>query len=105
MNSQNNGQTEFRVVLVGNVKADLRRFHQELMLRGKGTDFLVVMQQVHDRLRHDPRNFGEEQYRLPALKCLVYKGIIAPLAVSYGVHDELPIVFVNIAKLLSPPEA
>jgi hypothetical protein len=104
MNSANNGHADFKVVPIGTVKADLRRFHKELMQHGKGTAFLVVLRKVNDRLCKDPRSFGETLYRLPALKVLVHQGIIIPLVVTYGVHDELPIVFVHVVKLLSNPE-
>ncbi|MBI2804630.1 MAG: hypothetical protein HYX68_06555 [Planctomycetes bacterium] len=101
MNSESNGQTEFKVVMVGTVKPDLERFHEELMKQGKGEVFLQVLRNLNDRLRKDPRGFGERLYRLPALKLVVYQAIMIPLVVTYGVHDDLPIVFVNVAKLLS----
>jgi hypothetical protein len=104
MNSESNGHADFKVVPVGTVKADLRRFHKELMQYGKGAAFLAVLRKVNDRLCKDPRGFGETLYRLPALKLLVHQGIISPLVVTYGVHDELPIVFVHVVKLLSNPE-
>jgi hypothetical protein len=72
MNSASNGHVGFKVVPVGTVKADLRRFHKELMHQGKGTAFLGVLRQVNDRLSNDPRGFGETLYRLPALKLLVH---------------------------------
>lgn len=102
MTSQYNG-TNYKVVLVGAVKADLREFHEQLMQQGKGAAFLAILQKVSDRLQKDPRGLGETLYRLPALKCLVYQAIILPLVVTYAVHDELPLVFVRVVKLLSNP--
>ena len=47
MISQSNGHADFKVVPVGTVKADLRRFHEKLMQQGKGVEFLEVLQQVN----------------------------------------------------------
>jgi len=99
--SHGNGQVGFKVIPVGTVKADLQRFHKELMLKGKGSEFLRILRKVYQRLRDDPRDFGELLYRLPALKLQVYQAVINPIVVTYGVHDELPIVFVQVVKLLS----
>jgi hypothetical protein len=104
MSDSSNGHGEFKVVPVGTVKADLRQFHQEQMQKGKGAAFLRTLRKINARLCKDPRGFGETLYRLPALKLLVHQGIISPLVVTYGVHDELPVVFVHVVKLLSDPE-
>jgi len=104
MTTESNGHIRFKVVLIGTVKADLRRFHQELMQHGKGNQFLQALRSLNDRLSKDPRTFGETLYRLPALKIMVYQGIINPLVVTFGVHEELAIVFVHVVKILSTPE-
>ena len=104
MSSANNGHTEFKIVLMGTVKSDLKRFHQELMHQGKGHAFLDALRKVNDRLTKDPRGFGETLYRLPALKLMVHQGIVIPLVVTFGIHQELPIVFVHVVKLLSIPD-
>jgi len=103
MTSLNNNHTDFKVVLLGTVKADLRRFHEEMMTLGKGGAFLSALQKLNNRLSKDPRNLGETLYRLPALNCLVYQGIVVPLVVTYAVHDELPVVFVRVVMLLPNP--
>lgn len=104
MSSQGNGQGYYQVVLVGTVNSDLKHFHEELTDKGQGTIFLEILHKVNDRLRTDPRSFGEMLYRLPALKLSVYQGIILPLVVTYGVYDELPLVFVRVVKLLANQE-
>jgi len=104
MNAEDNGHGTYKVQPVGSVGADLRRFHKQLMHHGKGAAFRNVVREVYGRLRSDPRAFGETLYRLPALKLLVHQGIISPLVVTYGVHDELPLVFIHVVKLLSNPE-
>ena len=104
MTDSSNGHGGFEVIPVGTVKADLRQFHQDQMHKGKGSAFLSSLRKINARLRKDPRGFGESLYRLPALKLLVHQGIISPLVVTFGVHDELPIVFVHVVKLLSNPD-
>src|SRR3989442_137637 len=96
MKSESNGQTNYSVVPVATAKADLRLFHKQLMEQGKGAAFLSVLRRVVERLRKDPHGFGETLYRLPGLKLLVYQGVIRPLVVTYGVHDELPLVVIRV---------
>jgi hypothetical protein len=103
MSTSSNGSGEFDVFPIGKVKEDLKRFHREQMLKGKGGAFLSALTKINARLRKNPREFGESLYRLPALKLLVYQAIIAPIVVTYGVHEELPVVFVHVVGLLSSP--
>ena len=105
MNSESNGQADFKVVPVGTVKADLRRFHKQMMEQGEGTAFLDVLKQIAARLQKDPHGFGETLYRLPAVKLMIHQGVLIPLAVTYGIHDDLPLVLIRVVKLLSKPEA
>jgi hypothetical protein len=101
MNSQSNGRKAYKVIPVGNVMAHLRQFHEEQMHQGKGPAFLDVLRQINERLRDDPLGFGEPLYQLPALKLLVHQGIMRPLVVTFGVHDELLVVFIRVVKLLA----
>jgi hypothetical protein len=71
------------------------------MQQGLGAAFLEKLRIVNDRLRNDPHGFGEALYRLPALKLQIYQGVVIPLVVTFGIHDELPLVFVRVVKLLS----
>jgi hypothetical protein len=103
MTISSNGSGEFKVLPVGTVKDDLKRLHREQMLKGMGGDFLRALAKINARLRKAPREFGESLYRLPALKLVVYQAIIDRVVATYGVHDELPIVFVHVVNLLSNP--
>jgi hypothetical protein len=100
MNIANNGATGYKVIPVETVKADLRRFHKELMEQGEGEAFLAALRQITARLRTDPHAFGESKFRLPALNLTVYQGIIRPLAVTYGIHEQRPLVIIRVVKLL-----
>jgi hypothetical protein len=103
MISESNGQSGFKVVPVETVKVDLRSFHTQSMELGKGAPFLIALRQVYYRLHRDPHGFGEALYRLPALKLLVYQGVISPLVVTFGVHEELPLVLIRVVNLLADP--
>ena len=90
-------------VVTSSVNSDLRRFHKELKEQGKGVGFLETLRKLSDRLTKNPRGFGEALYRLPGLRCMVYQGIIGRLVVTHAVHEQLPLVFVHVVKLLSGP--
>ena len=103
MNTASNGVAGYKVSAVATAKAAIRRIHGEMMQGGEGAAFLANLRRIYDRLRKAPREFGEPLYHMPALKLLVYQGIIAPLVVTYGVHEELPLVLIRVVKLLSDP--
>lgn len=103
MSGESNGSTTYQVALMGTVKADLKRFHQDLMVQGKGKAFIEALSKLNERLTKNPHEFGEMLYRLPALKLMVHQGIVTPLVVTFGIHEELPVVFVHVVKLLSDP--
>ena len=75
--------------------------YREALQKGRGPSFLTALRAVVEKLRREPRTFGDPLYRLPALKLLVYHGMIAPLIVDYGVHDELALVFISGVRMLS----
>jgi hypothetical protein len=79
----------------------LKAQHLEAALAGNGKTFISSLRQIHDRLRTDPKDFGEPLYRLPALKLVVFQAVVSPLVVVYGVHQEKSLVFVQTFKLLS----
>jgi hypothetical protein len=101
MTEHGNGKQRYTFVLLANVIADLKQFHAELMPKGEGEDYLQVLARIDERLRSSPREFGEPVYRLPALSLQVYQAVLRPVAITYGVHDKLPIVFVRVAPLLT----
>jgi len=103
MISESNGHAGYKVVPVATVKADLRRYHKQMIQHGQGATFLTALRRVYDRLRNDPHDFGEALYRLPLLKLLVHQGVISPLVVTYGIHDDLPLVVIRGVQLLSDP--
>lgn len=82
-------------------RAELKQRQREAVQAGRGERFLVALRSIGERLRTDPLNFGEPQYRLPALRLHVYQGVVAPLVVDYAVHEDRPLVFIRAFKVLS----
>jgi hypothetical protein len=79
-------------------RAQLRRI-QELSSRavalGIGREFAADLRVMTERMRVAPRDWGDPMYTHLALQLIVYRGLHARIAVTYGVHDRLPLVFVR----------
>lgn len=92
---------QFTVSLSQAVLAQGNALHQAALEAGKGEAFASAMSRIDERLRTAPRSFGEPQYSLNSLRLVVYHGAVSPVAVSYAVHGDLPIVFVRSFQLMS----
>lgn len=101
MTSQGNGQpVRHEVTMSAATRAVFDQLHAQAIGEGIGPQFAAAFRKVVDRLRNDPLNFGEPQYRLPALRLLVCQGVIVPLVVDFAVHEDRPLVFIRGFKLL-----
>src|SRR5947209_5112322 len=56
----------------------------------------AALRAIRQRLRTDPRGFGEHQYTLWGLRLDMHLGVIAPLSVRYGVHRDRNLVVVQV---------
>jgi hypothetical protein len=63
--------------------------------KGLGKEARGAAQTILARLRSDPCEFGGLLYTLHAMKLEIRVGIEAPFVVSYGVHQEKPLVFLR----------
>jgi len=59
---------------------------------------------IDERLRENPREFGEVRYRLERLQLEMRVAVVRPIAVQFGVHVTQKIVFVSKHDLLDAPE-
>jgi hypothetical protein len=101
MTEPGNGQSgTFVVSMSSQTAVILKRFHDGAMKQGRGGLFLAAFRFIVQRLRTDPLVFGEELYRLPALKLIVRQAVVSPLVVDYAVDDERPLVFIRGFKIL-----
>jgi len=94
MSETGNGNL-FHVEASGKVLGELNAIRLRAKKAGKGQRFLAALRAIHDRLQKNPKEFGEPLFRLPALKIVVYVGIVNPLVVQYGVHEEKPLVLLR----------
>jgi hypothetical protein len=102
MTTQGNGQpTTWHVDMSGATKTQLKQLHQRAMQSGNGPRFLAALEQILNKLRTAPTDFGEPLYELPALRLLVRQAVVAPLVVDYGVYQDQPVVFIRGFKVLS----
>lgn len=85
--------------------SQVQREHIEDLIRksiasGIGPAFRADLLHVFERLRESPREWGDPLLSLKKMKMIMYRGIHAKIAVTYGVHDRLPLVFVSTIDLI-----
>lgn len=102
MSAQGNGERPpYEVRFAGRSRVLVTQLHVRAAKAGKGREFLKALRRIITHLQESPLTFGEPLYRLPALKLLVRQGAVLPLVVTFGVHDERPLVFIRGFKVLS----
>jgi len=82
-------------------RAEVLHFHQQALNDGTGEALVLAFRQIIERLRNEPESFGEPLYRLPALHLRVAQAVVLPLVVVFGIHEELPLVFIRGFKVMS----
>ena len=95
---QNGGPYEVRCS--GVVAKALRRLQRQASLEGRGDALISAFREVVQRLTHDPDEFGEALYRLPALRTQVRSAVIRPLVVHFAICEAQPVVFIKGVELL-----
>lgn len=96
-----NGAAGYQLVQSSAINQELRRLHAGLSDPSGRRRFTAALRAIRRRFRTDPRTFGEYLYPLHAIRQEVRLGVIAPLSVRFGVHWDLPLVFVVAYDLLS----
>lgn len=91
----------YQLVYSDAVKARLRELSDAAFARGDGPAFTDAMEEFDRLLRLFPQ-FGDPQIDLNAQVGVIYRGIIRPLAMRYGVLEDLRIVFCTAPPLLMP---
>ena len=69
---------------------------------GREEHILLVGKKIDDGLRTTPREFGDPWFSMKHLSLDIFHRMMSPLSVTYGVHQDLPIVFVQKIKDVSP---
>ena len=99
--TQGNGQPiTYRVSQLGPVKDALRVHYERAKAEGIGKKYLAAVQQILQRLRQNPRGFGEPKFNLPAMHMVVHVAIQRPLIVAFGIHDTEALVIIRSIRYL-----
>jgi hypothetical protein len=101
INPSGNGASGYKVVESQAVLRQVRRLGAGLIGQAARRRYTAALRLIRQRLRTNPREFGEYLHPLRSLQLDVYVGSIAPLAVRYGVHQQLKLVFVAEYTLMS----
>ena len=99
-----NGAVGYQVIYSAAILQELKRLRATLSDTEAIRGFAAALRTIHARLRRDPTVFGEPRHRLPNSPVVIRAAAVAPVFVSYGVHEERRIVFVREFKLLGGRE-
>ena len=91
----------FRVHSSKNVALAFERLYNQAKAEGRAEAFMAAAREIADHLQHDPGEFGEPLYRLPALQLEVRHAVVAPLLIYFAVHKDRPLVFIKRVVLLA----
>ena len=78
----------------------LLQLHAKADAQNRGKQFLSALREIFQRLRQQPRSFGEALFKLTVLKLEIRTAAVHPLVVDYGVHLEKNLVLIQGFKLL-----
>jgi hypothetical protein len=102
MNLSGNGQGgPYSVSMSAKTRETLKVLHRQAIQNGTGHQFLSAFRRIVERLRNDPQVFGEPLYQLAALQLQIRQAVILPLVIEYAVHEQQPLVFIRVLKVLS----
>jgi hypothetical protein len=93
----------FRVGYSGAVRASLKQLLEEALRRDpqSGRRALDAAKAIDARLRAAARDWGEVCFVRPSLALEVRLAVVPPLAVTFAVHQQLDVVFVQRFDLLT----
>jgi len=100
MSAGANGERRYGVHLSGVIAKRLRQLQRRATLEGRGKAAVTAFRQIIERLEHDPFDFGEALYRLPALRMQVRHGGIGPMFIDFAVCEDRPLVFIKGVTLM-----
>jgi hypothetical protein len=100
MSTGGNGQPHLKVSMSQEVANNLKQILKKAASAGIQEEFVGALRAIHERLQHDPEEFGEQLYFLKALGLQVRTGAIWPLSVTYGVNVLGRLVFIGMIKSL-----
>jgi|GEM_PF-1716224 len=90
----------YRVEVSISVSSTIKQLYRKAARFGLGPRFITSLQEIHDRLRRDPLEFGEPLKYLRTLRMEIRVGAISPIHIAYGVNEAEKVVFIREIKLL-----
>lgn len=101
MSQAGSGGFPYQVEISDAVADALRQLFLRAVLAGQGPAAASAFWEIVEALHRQPNEFGEPLYPLIHLHLQMRRAAIRPLVVTYGVHEQLRIVFVQSFHLLS----
>ena len=102
MTTANGSPGRYSVDLTGMARADYLEAIRAAEAVEAGRAVIDGMGRVLERLRRDPREFGEPMYHLDAMRMEVRNAATASIYIEYGVHDDQPVVLIRRVRWLGP---
>jgi hypothetical protein len=97
-----NGSLPYSVAFPQPLLDQLRAWADEAKRLGVGVEFLAVLREIRQRLKTDPKEWGDRLRSYPVINAFEMRGMIPKwLLVWYGVHEQARQVVVR--QLLPAP--
>ena|SRR5436190_4012316 len=91
-----NGQPEhFKVTNSGQVIEEIKRARKRALELGISAGFRAALQRIYDRLRENPRDFGEPLFDYRNSPFQFWLAVAVPLAVQFVVHHDQRLVVIR----------
>jgi len=101
--SETNGSAQgFEVHCSGTVAKRLRDI-QLAASPSERKQIAAAFQTIVQKLKRDPNGVGEPLYRLPELRLQVRTVVLGPLAITFAVSEDRPLVFIKTGSKLGGP--
>ena len=86
---------EFKVIYLKKVRLAVSEIFERARNAGMQAEVSGLIQLIDERLRTQPREFGDPLATLVGLELDLFSRGVKPLIVYYGVHRNKRLVFVN----------
>jgi hypothetical protein len=96
----------FQLELTANQRTRIRQLINQARSAGIGPSFIADLTAIVANLIDRPRDWGDPLHDLHSLDLTMFRGIHAKIAVTFAIHNRLPIVFLReIIPILDHPLA
>jgi hypothetical protein len=85
----------YRLTYAERVLEHLRTLEARAVAAGRESEFTSALDTINAWLRADPTSLGEAKHDYVRLRLTEYAGSYGPIAITYSVHWDLPLVFVT----------